>query len=104
MLKEHLEFGASYLKHAIMSAFMFAFGVEIINGPPISLMFSIPYSEIFSGSLICIWASCYVIANFLHGFENEAMAPTVKGYVIGAIIFHIITFEVAFNLTSKIWN
>ena len=103
-LKEQLEFQASWIKHAVFSAFMFAFGVEIINGNPISLVFSVPYSEVISGVLICLCAGSMSITNFITGFQNKDFSQDLWVYVIFSVILNLVFFEVAIDLTNKIWN
>ena len=99
-----LKFVFDNIRNIGISALVFAAGILISKGEPISSLLSIPYSQFVIGSLLVIGGFILAIMNFLQAtLAIQAASKMGKlPYIFIALLINVATFEVFFKQVFKL--
>lgn len=101
-----LKFVFDNIRNIGLAALLFALGIIIAKGSPISSLFFIPWSEVILGILICCGAFLLVVCNFIQGLLAILVTNKTNTllYIVFSIILQAAVFEVFFKQVSKAFS
>ncbi len=92
--ESYIYFVFKYFKNMVFVAFSFSLGIFVIKGQPLTVAFSLPYSEVVDGVIICTVTLRLAMLNFLLAIDEHEFVPSVPKYAVFSGVIHIILFEV----------
>ncbi|RBO82383.1 hypothetical protein [Marinomonas aquiplantarum] len=101
-----LKFVFDNIRNIGLSALVFALGVIIAKGEPISSLLSVPYSEVVLGIVICLSGFLLAVLNFMQGVLAILASKkfNMAVYIIFSLLLQTAVFEVFFKQAFKIIN
>lgn len=114
MLKDYVSIEFKYLLKMFFLMLLFSFALEIITGPPMQLMFGMPYSEIVFGSLMCLLTIGLLvgqlfnhirdISSFKDEWQHAEGTPRWGGIIFQLVVYHVVCFEITLRLAENFMN
>lgn len=99
-----LKFIFDNIRNIGLSALVFALGVIIAKGEPISSLLSVPYSQVVLGIVICLSGFLLAILNLIHGILAILASKkfNMPVYIIFSFFLQVAVFEVFSKQALKI--
>ncbi len=101
-----LKFVFDNIRNIGLSALVFALGVIIAKGEPISSLLSIPYFEVVLGITICLSGFLLAVLNLIQGVLAILASKkfNMPVYIICSLLLQVAVFEVFFKQAFNIIN
>ncbi|MFN4056406.1 MAG: hypothetical protein ACK4GU_16220 [Alishewanella aestuarii] len=101
-----LKFVFDNIRNIGLSALVFALGIIIAKGEPISSLLSIPYSEVVLGIVICLSGFLLAVLNFMQGVLAILASKkfNIAVYMFSSFLLQVAVFEVFFKQAFSIIN